>query len=90
MKGHQEFSGITFDRDQLKKHHRCVQDDYTDRLISDQVMTLTWGQIFKMTFYGQTFDTSQEEKYDAGKLNAVSLLGQKLLQKICIAKNNYF
>ena len=51
------FSGITFDRDQLErwKHHRCVQVDDTDRLIcnmtfSDQVMTLTWGQIFNMTF----------------------------------------
>ena len=37
------------------KHHRCVQDDHTDRLIcnmtfSDQVLTLTWGQIVEMTF----------------------------------------
>ena len=51
------FSAITFDRDQLERwqHHRCVQADHTDRLIckmtfSDQVMTLTWGQIFKMPF----------------------------------------
>ena len=51
------FSGITFDRDQLErwKHHRCVQADDADRLIcnmifSGQVMTLTWGQIFNMTF----------------------------------------
>ena len=50
------FSGITFDRNQLErwKHHRCVQANDTDRLIcnmiiSDQVKTLTWGQIFNMT-----------------------------------------
>ena len=54
------FSGIPFDRDQLDrwKHHRCVQVDDTNRLIcnmtcSDQVMTLTWGQTFNMTFQGQ-------------------------------------
>ena len=51
------FSGITFDRAQLEqwKHHRCVQADDADRLIcnmtfSGQVMTLTWGQIFKWPF----------------------------------------
>ena len=50
------FSGITFDRDQLErlKHHRCVQVDHADRLVcnmtfSEQVITLTSGQIFKMT-----------------------------------------
>ena len=54
------FSGIPFDRDQLEgwKHHRCVQAKDTDRLIcnitfSDQVMTLTWGQIFNVTFQGK-------------------------------------
>ena len=40
------------------KRLRCVQLDDTDRLIcnmtlSGQVMTLTWGQIFKLTFQGQ-------------------------------------
>ena len=51
------FSAITFDRDRLErwKHHRCVQADNMDRLIcnmtfSNQVITLTWGQIFQMTF----------------------------------------
>ena len=54
------FSGIPFNRDQLErwKHHRCVQADDTDRYVcnmtfSDQVITLTWGQIFNMTFQGQ-------------------------------------
>ena len=54
------FSGITFDRGQLErwKHHRCIQADHADQLIcnmtfSDQVMTLTWGQIFNMIFQGQ-------------------------------------
>ena len=53
------FSGVTLDIDQLErwKRHRCVQTDNTDRLIcnmtfSDQVMTLTWGQIFNRTFQG--------------------------------------
>ena len=52
------FLAITFDRYQLeqRKYHRCVQDDHTDRLIckmtySDQVMTLTWGLIFKVIFF---------------------------------------
>ena len=61
MEGHKQFfSGITFERDQLErwKHHRCVQADDADRLIcivtfSGQVMTLTWGQIFNITFQGQ-------------------------------------
>ena len=51
------FSAITFDRNQLEwwKHHRCIQDDDTDRLtcsmtFSDQVMTLTRGESFQMTF----------------------------------------
>ena len=50
-------SGVTFDIDQLEqwKHHKCVHDDLTDRLIcnmtfSDQVMILTWGQISKINF----------------------------------------
>ena len=54
------FSAITFDRHQLKqwKHLRCVPNDHTGRLIcnmpfSEKVMTLTSGQIFKMTFKGQ-------------------------------------
>ena len=54
------FSAITFDRDQLErwKHHRCVEGDDADRLTCNmtflgQVMTLTWGQIFNMTFQGQ-------------------------------------
>ena len=54
------FSVITFNRRQLEQwqHHRCVQDDDTDRLIcnmtfSDRVMTLTRGQVFKMTFQGK-------------------------------------
>ena len=28
-----------------------------------------------------SFDASQEEKYDAGKMNVMSLMSQKLLQK---------
>ena len=50
---------------------------------SDQVMALTWGQIFQMTssLNFSSCDESQEEKYDAGKINAVSLLSQKVLQK---------
>ena len=51
------FSAITFDRDQIEQwnHHRCVQNDHTDRVIcsmifSDKVMFLTWGQIFINTF----------------------------------------
>ena len=54
------FSGITFDGDQLErwKHHGCVQVDDADRLICimtflGQVMTLTWGKNFNMTFQGQ-------------------------------------
>ena len=54
------FSAITFDRDQLDqwKHHRCVRADDMDRQIckmtsSDQVMTLTLGQVFKMTLSDQ-------------------------------------
>ena len=64
------FSGITFDRDQLErwKHHRCVPADDADRLIcymtfSGQVMTLTWGQIFNMTFQGQiTYHSTRLDK----------------------------
>ena len=51
------FSAVTFYSDQLEqwKQHRYIQDDHTDRLIynmtiSDQAMTLTWVQTFKMTF----------------------------------------
>ena len=48
MKGHRQFFGNIFYRDNLKwwKHLRCVQDDDTDQLIchmtfSDQMMPLT-------------------------------------------------
>ena len=34
--------------------------------------------------------SSQEEKYDAGKMNAVSLLSQKLLQKTLVRKKRIF
>ena len=51
------FSAITFDSDKPErwKHHIGVQADDTVQLIcnmtfSDQVVTLTWGQIFNMTF----------------------------------------
>ena len=38
-----------------------------------------------------SFDASRQEKHDAGKMNVVSLLSQKLLQKkTFIAKNGYF
>ena len=57
MKGHQQFSAIYFDGDQLEwwKHHKCVEADDTDRLIcnmtfSDQVMSLILRQILKLTF----------------------------------------
>ena len=65
------FSEMTFDRDQLEwwKHHRCVQVDNADRLIcnmtfSGEVMTLTWGQIFNMTFQCQVIvhSTRLEER----------------------------
>ena len=56
----QQFSAKTFDRYVLKqcKQLRCVLVDDTDRLIcnmtfSGQVMTLTFGQSYKMTFYCQ-------------------------------------
>ena len=52
---------------------------------SDQVMTLTLGQIFKMAFQGQRIvdstDASRQEKHDAGKMNVVPLLSQNWLQK---------
>ena len=51
------FSAIAFDRDKIEqwKHRWCVQADGTYRLIcnmtySDQIMTLTWGQISNITF----------------------------------------
>ena len=50
------FLPITFDRGRLErwKDHKCAQADDTNRLIyimtfSDQVMTLSFGQVFKMT-----------------------------------------
>ena len=96
------FSGITFDRDQLKrwKHHRCVQADDMNRLIcnmtfSDQVMTLTSGQIFNMTFQGQIIHHStrldKRNTMHAGKIKVVSLLSRKLWQKnVFRKKNGYF
>ena len=45
-------------------------------------------QILRSTY--SSFDASQEEEYDAGKMNAVSLLSQKLLQKTFFRKNGYF
>ena len=98
-KFHSSFSAIPFDRDQLEqwKHHRSVQDDHTDRLICimtffDQFMTLTLGQIFKMTLKSNyiLFDASWQEKHDAGNINIVALLSQKLLQKNDFRKNCYF
>ena len=59
MKGSDSFSAITFGGDMLErpKHHGCVkhQVDDADRLLcnitfSGQVMALSWGKIFKMTF----------------------------------------
>ena len=54
------FSRITFDRGMLEqwKHLSCVWLVETDRLICNltltgQVMTLTWGQIFKLIFQDQ-------------------------------------
>ena len=37
-----------------------------------------------------SFDASQKEKYDAGKVNVVSILSQKLLQKTFFAKTAIF
>ena len=37
-----------------------------------------------------SFDASRQEKHDAGKLNVVPLLSQKLLQKTFFRKNDYF
>ena len=83
------------------KHVRCVQLDNMDRLMCNialfgQVMTLTWGQLFKMTFQcqqiGSSFDGSRREEHDAGKKNAVALLSQKLLpkKKKHFRENGYF
>ena len=91
------FSGITFDRDQLErwKHHICVQVDHANRLIcnmtfSGQVMTLTWGHDLDLRSNFQhdllrsnyiSFDAALQEKHDAGKMNVMPLLSQKLLPK---------
>ena len=71
-----------------------AQLDNTDRLIcnmtfSGVVMTLTLGQLFKMTFYGQIIvhSTPRRKEHDAGKIN-VPFLSQKLLPKN--RKNDYF
>ena len=37
-----------------------------------------------------SYDATQEEKYDTGKINAVSLLSQKLLQRNLFAKAAIF
>ena len=51
-------------------------------------MTLTWGQILTLTFYGQYvnilltyFDASQQEKHDAAKIMSIAFLVQSYLQK---------
>ena len=51
---------------------------------SNQFMTLTFGQIFNMTPFKVNYsllDVSWQEKDDAGKMNVMPLLSQKLLQK---------
>ena len=51
---------------------------------SDQVMDLSLRSNFQNDLLRSnysSFDASQEEKYDSGKINAVSFLSQKLLQK---------
>ena len=93
------FLTITFDRDQLEQwnHHRCVQDGHTDRLICnmtfrDQVMTLPevkfQNDLLRSNY--SSFDVSQDQKYNAGKMNATSILSQKLLQQTFIAKTAIF
>ena len=37
-----------------------------------------------------SLDASRQEKYDAGKINVVPLLNQKLLQKKFVCKKNLF
>ena len=37
-----------------------------------------------------SFDVPRQKKYDAGKINVVLLLSQKLLQKNVFRKNGYF
>ena len=50
---------------------------------SDQVMALTLGQILKMTFKGQIIVhlTHLDKVQDAGKINVVLLLSQKVVNK---------
>ena len=94
------FSGITFDRDQLErwKHHRCVQADDADRLIcnmtfSGQVMTLTWGQIFNVTFQGQLiYHSTRLDKRNTMLAKEMLCLYwvKSYYRKTLIAKNGYF
>ena len=90
MKGHQQFSAITFDRDQLErcKHHRYVRADDTDRLIcnitfSDHVdldLRSDFPNELLMSNYS-SFGASRQEKREAVKMNVVALLSQKLIEK---------
>ena len=43
-----------------------------------------------LTSIYNSFDASQQEKHDAGKMNIVPLLSQKLLQKTFFAKTAIF
>ena len=91
------FSRMTFDRGVLEqwKHLSCVWLDETDRLIcnltlTSQVMSLTWGQIFKLTFQGQVIVHStrlDERNTILVKRKFVQGLSQKLLQKTVSEKS---
>ena len=79
------------------KHHRCVQADDADRLIcnmtfSGQVMTLTWGQIFNVTFQGQLiYHSTRLDKRNTMPVKWMCLYWVKsYYRKIFIAKNGYF
>ena len=80
------------------KHVRCVQLDDTDRLICNmtlfgQVMTLTWGQIFKMTFQGQQIVHStrlDERNTMLAKVMSWRFWVKSYWRKNVFRKNGYF
>ena len=91
-------SGITFDRNQLErwKHHTCVKADDADRLIcnmtfSGHVMTLTWGQIFIMTFQIIYHSTRLDKRNTMLAREILCLYwGKSYYRKTCVAKTCYF
>ena len=79
------------------KNLRCVQDDHTDRLMQHNLFGSGHDHDLRSNFIHDllrstysSFDVSQEQKYEAGKMNAVTLLSQKLLHENPFRKNGYF